>query len=322
VADLEHVRWIRRPELRNPYVIAAFTGWNDAADAASGAVKHLVETMNATPLAEIDPEAFTDFATVRPHVRLSDIGARHIVWPTVSMWTVSTPQRDLILVLGPEPALQWKTFARQIIGVAREHGADTLVSLGALLADVPHRRPTQVLGTAGDQAAIDRYDLPRSQYEGPTGIVGVLGDASHRDGMSSVSLWAAVPAYAAQIPSPKASLALVEKISDLLDLDLPRTPLNELVEHYDDQVEQLIASDSSLSRYLERIENMDDDDDDYEYDDDDDDIELLIDDEDGDRSELPPDDRPRDDTPLPDGPVDSDALMEEVERFLRSQSDD
>lgn len=321
MADLDHVRWIRRPELRNPLVIAAFTGWNDAADAASGAVKHLVETMNATPLAEIDPEAFTDFATVRPHVRLSDIGARHIVWPTVSMWTVSTPQRDLILVLGPEPALRWKTFANQVIGAAREHGVGTLVSLGALLADVAHRRPTQVLGTAGDQAAIDRYDLPRSQYEGPTGIVGVLGDTCHQTGMSSVSLWAAVPAYAAQIPSPKASLALVEKISDLFDLDLPRTPLSELVEHYDDQVEQLITSDPSLSRYLERIENMDDDDDDYEYDEDDD-IELLIDDEDDVRDQLPPEDRPRDDTPLPDGPVDSEALMEEVERFLRSQSDD
>ena len=130
-----------------------------------------------------------------------------------------------------------------------------------------------------------------------------------------------MPAIASQIPSPKASLALVEKISDLFDLELPLTPLSELVEHYDDQVEQLISSDSSLSRYLERIENMDDDDD-YEYDDEDDDIELLIDDEDDARSELPPDDRPRDDTPLPDGPVDSDALMEEVERFLRSQSDD
>lgn len=321
MAELEHVRWIRRPELRDPFVIAAFTGWNDAADAASGAVKHLVETMNATPLAEIDPEAFTDFATVRPHVRLSDIGARHIVWPTVSMWTVSTPKRDLILVLGPEPALQWKTFAQQIIGVANEYGASTVLSLGALLADVPHRRPTQVLGTAVDQAAIDRYDLQRSQYEGPTGIVGVLGDASHRAGMSSVALWAAVPAYAAQIPSPKASLALVEKISELLDVDLPSTPLSELVEHYDDQVEQLINSDASLSRYLERIENMDEDDE-FEYDEDDD-IEILIDDDDDEaRNELPPDDRPRDDTPLPDGPVDSDALMEEVERFLRSQSDD
>ena len=319
MADLEHVRWIRRPELRHPYVIAAFTGWNDAADAASGTVKHLVETMNATPLAEIDPEAFTDFATIRPHVRLSESGTRHIVWPTVSLWTVSTPQRDLILVLGPEPALQWRAFCQQIIGVAQAYGASTLVSLGALLADVAHNRPTQVLGTAADQAAIDRFDLRRSQYEGPTGIVGALADACHRAGMSSVSLWAAVPAYAAQIPSPKASLALVERLGELLDVDMPHTPLSELVEHYEDQVEQLVDSDSSLSRYLERIENMDDDED-YEYDEDDD-IEILIEDE-ASLEELPPEDRPHDDTPLPDGPVDSEALMQEVEQFLRSQGDD
>jgi len=137
--------------------------------------------------------------------------------------------------------------------------------------------------------------------------------------MSSVSLWAAVPAYAAQIPSPKASLALVERLGELLDVDMPHTPLSELVEHYEDQVEQLVDSDSSLSRYLERIENMDDDED-YEYDEDDD-IEILIEDE-ASLEELPPEDRPRDDTPLPDGPVDSEALMQEVEQFLRSQGDD
>lgn len=322
MADIEHVRWIRRPELRRPYIVAAFTGWNDAADAASSAVKHLVESLNATPLAEIDPEEFTDFATIRPHVRLSDTGNRQIVWPTVSMWTADAGDRDLILVLGPEPALQWKLFSKQIVGVAQAYKASTIVSLGALLADVPHRRPTQVFGTAADQAAIDRYDLQRSNYEGPTGIVGVLSDACHRTSMSSISLWAAVPAYAAQISSPKAALALVERLAEILDADLPTLALTESVDVYDEQVDGLIASDPSLSRYLERIENMaDDEDDDYEFDDEvDDDIELLIDD---DASEsLPPDDLPRDDTPLPDGPVDSDALMAEVEQFLRSQHDD
>lgn len=319
MADLDHVRWIRRPELRRPYVIAAFTGWNDAADAASGAVKHLVESMNATPLAEIDPEAFTDFATIRPHVRIADGGNRQIVWPTVSLWTVATDERDLILVLGPEPALSWKMFCQQVIGVAQAYKASTIFSLGALLADVAHRRETQVLGTALDQSAIDRYDLARSQYEGPTGIVGVLSEACHRAGMSSVSLWAAVPAYAGQVASPKASLALVQRVSDMLDIELPTVPLTELVEHYEDQIDQLISSDPSLSRYLERIENLEDDDE-YEFDDDDEEIELLIDDEDD--NELPLEDRPRDDTPLPDGPVDSDALMAEVENFLRSQRDD
>lgn len=323
MAELEHVRWIRRPELRRPYMVAAFTGWNDAADAASSAVKHLVESMNATPLAEIDPEEFTDFATIRPHVRLNDGGNRQIVWPTVSMWTADAGDRDIILVLGPEPALQWKLFCKQIAGVAQTYKVSTIVSLGALLADVPHRRPTQVLGTAADQAAIDRHDLRRSQYEGPTGIVGVLSDACHRASMSSISLWGAVPAYAAQIASPKAALALVERLSEILDVDLPTASLVESVEAYDAQVDQLITNDPSLTRYIERIEAMgDDDDDEYEFDDeDDDDIELLIDEDDGDSS-LPPDDRPRDDTPLPDGPVDSDALMAEVEQFLRSQRDD
>ncbi|MFM7871712.1 MAG: proteasome assembly chaperone family protein, partial [Actinomycetota bacterium] len=180
MADLEHVRWIRRPELRRPHVVAAFTGWNDAADAASTAVKHLVEAMGATPLADIDPEEFTDFATIRPHVRLGEGLSRHIVWPTVSMWSVSADSGDLILVLGPEPALRWKTFCRQIIGVAQTYKASSIVSLGALLADVPHRRPTQVIGTSTDELLMDQHDLAKSRYEGPTGIVGVLNDAASR----------------------------------------------------------------------------------------------------------------------------------------------
>ena len=319
MADLEHVRWIRRPELRRPYVIAAFTGWNDAADAASGAVRHLVETMDATPLAEIDPEAFTNFEVIRPHVRLSDGGQRHIVWPTVSLWTASTPERDLILVLGPEPSMQWKVFCNQILGVALAHKAAAVVTIGALLADVAHRRPTQILGTASDQDMIDRYDLRRSSYEGPTGITSVLGDAFFRANIPNIALWAAVPTYASQITSPKAALALVERLGEILDTDLPSLPLAELVEQYEEQIDEMISQDDSLTRYLERIENLDEEDDEYEFDDDDDQIVLAIDDDD---NSLPLDDRPRDDTPLPDGPVDSDALMEEVERFLRSQSDD
>ena len=319
---MDHVRWIDEPALRRPIVIAAFTGWNDAGDAASTSVRHLVETWGATALAEIDPEEFTDFATIRPFVRLADGGTRQIVWPTVSLWTVDAGDRDLILVLGPEPALQWKLFCKQITGIAQTYKATAIVSLGALLADVPHRRPTQVIGTAADQATIDRFDLRRSQYEGPTGIVGVLGDACHRAGMSSVSLWAAVPAYAAQVASPKASLRLIERMSEILGVEVPTIALAETVEAYEQQIDELITNDPSLSRYIERIENMgdDEDDDDYEFDDDDDEVELLIDDET--TGALPPEDRPRDDTPLPDGPLDSDALMAEVEQFLRSQGDD
>lgn len=304
MADLEYVRWIRRPELKRPHVVAAFTGWNDAADAASIAVKHLVESLGATPLAEIDPEEFTDFATVRPHVRLGDGQTRHIVWPTVSMWSVTTDVTDLILILGPEPALRWKTFCRQIIGVAQTYNAASIISLGALLADVPHRRPTQVIGTSSDEKLIDRHDLARSRYEGPTGIVGVLNDAASKAGIPTASLWGAVPAYAAQIPSPKAASALIERLAEIVDCDPLTLLLDTQIEQYEGQIDELISQDSNLASYLERLETMEDE----EYEDDDDfgdDEELTM------------------DTPvLSDEAVDSDALMEEVEKFLRSQRDD
>ena len=323
MADLEHVRWIRRPELRRPHVIAAFTGWNDAADAASTAVKHLVENLGAAPLAEINPEEFTDFATIRPHVRLNTDSTRHIVWPTVSLWSVTSGDVDLILVLGPEPALRWKLFSEQIVGVAREYNASTFISLGALLADVPHRHETQVLGTATDQTMIDAHDLQRSRYEGPTGIVGVLNDAAHTAGFSTASLWAAVPAYAAQIPSPKAASALIERLAEIVGCDAPTMMLDAQAELYEEQIDDLISSDPSMARYLDRLENRnDDDDDDYDEDyDDEDDMPSYGVSPDQLRFEGM-DDAPPLSGPLPDEPVDSDALMEEVEQFLRSQHDD
>lgn len=300
MADLDHIRWIRRPELRRPYMVAAFTGWNDAADAASTAVRHLIEYCGATPLAEVDPEEFTDFATVRPHVRLDDSSQRKIVWPTVSMWTLSIESVDLILVLGPEPALSWKTFCRQLVGVAQTYNAAGLISLGALLADVPHRRDTQVIGTSTDTHFIDKYDLQRSRYEGPTGIVGVLSDMASRSGLVSAALWAAVPAYAAQISSPKAASALVLRLSDIIDCYLPTLALDEQIDDYESQIDAVISQDESLAKYLERLENMDDE----EYDDEDDESSQDQ------------------DVHISDELVDSESLMEEVERFLRSQRDD
>lgn len=306
MVEPEHVRWIRRPLLRRPHIVAAFTGWNDAADAASHAVKHLVEHMGAAPLAEIEPEEFTDFATVRPHVRLTENAQRQIIWPTVSMWTVSDDNydNDIILVLGPEPALRWKFFVEQILGVARHYDAASIVTLGALLADVPHRQPTQVLGTAVDEALIDLHDLQRSRYEGPTGIVGVLNDMAHRAGFATMALWAAVPAYAPAVPSPKATAALIERLSEIIGCDAPTSALESRVERYEQQIDDLIANDPSLSRYIERLENLidsdDDDDEDFdEYDDDDETEQSSVSDE-----------------------LDSAALMEEIEGFLRGQSDD
>jgi proteasome assembly chaperone (PAC2) family protein len=176
VALPEHVRWLSKPSLVKPTIVTAFTGWNDAADAASTAMRGLVEGWGAHRLAEIDPEPFTDFATIRPQVRLDDLSRRTIVWPTVGLWHVPTPGGDVILVLGPEPSLRWRLFTEQLIGVARHFDAPLVVTLGALLADVPHSRPAQIIGTASDQDVIDRYDLQRSRYEGPIGIVGVLHD--------------------------------------------------------------------------------------------------------------------------------------------------
>lgn len=316
MADLEHVRWIRRPELRRPHVIAAFTGWNDAADAASMALKTLIERLGAAPLAEIDPEEFTDFATIRPHVRLSDASNRHIVWPTVSMWSVSSNDQDLILVLGPEPALRWKLFCKQIIGVAQTYQAQSLISLGALLADVPHRHPTQVLGTAVDQDLIDAHDLQRSRYEGPTGIVGVLNDSAQRAGLSSASLWAAVPAYAAQLPSPKAAAALIDRLAEIVGCDAPTAVLDEQYDEYEAAIDQIIENDPSMASYLERLENMDDEDDyeedEYSYDESDDDDDMTP-------------SEPSSDIvggPITEESLDSEAFLEEVEQFLRSQHDD
>ena len=316
MADLEHVRWIRRPELRRPHVIAAFTGWNDAADAASMALKTLIERLGAAPLAEIDPEEFTDFATIRPHVRLSDASNRHIVWPTVSMWSVSSNDQDLILVLGPEPALRWKLFCKQIIGVAQTYQAQSLISLGALLADVPHRHPTQVLGTAVDQDMIDAHDLQRSRYEGPTGIVGVLNDSAQRAGLSTASLWAAVPAYAAQLPSPKAAAALIDRLAEIVGCDAPTAVLDEQYDEYEAAIDQIIENDPSMASYLERLENMDDEDDyeedEYSYDESDDDDDMTP-------------SEPSSDIvggTITEESLDSEAFLEEVEQFLRSQHDD
>ena len=305
---MEHVRWLGRPTLRRPVVVAAFTGWNDAGDAASNSVRHLVESWGATPLAEIDPEEFTDFATVRPHVRLDPQARRTIVWPTVGLWSASTPGGDVILVLGPEPALRWKLFVDQIIGVAVEMGASMFLTLGALLADVPHTREVRLMGTATDDAVIERYDLQRSNYEGPTGIVGVLHDGCAAHDLASASLWAAVPAYASQVPSPKASLALVERTCDILGCPAPTARLIDAARDYDNRVTSFVEDDSDLTGYVARLESMADA---GELDDDEDDV----DDDDAVGGEL------ADDPPAVDPAVDSDELMAEVERFLRDQGE-
>jgi predicted ATP-grasp superfamily ATP-dependent carboligase len=310
---MEHVRWLSHPTLRNPVVVAAFTGWNDAGDAASGGVRHLIEDWGASALAEIDPEEFTDFATIRPHVRLSSGLTRNIVWPTVGLWSASTPGADVILVLGPEPAMRWRSFSEQIVGVAKHYQASLVMTLGALLADVPHTRAVQLIGTASDQTMIDRYDLQRSRYEGPTGIVGILHDACSKADLPSASLWAAVPAYASQVPSPKATLALVDRLGSIIGTTMPTARLLAQVDDYEGRVSAIVADDDDLSGYVRRLESMADagiedfsmdDDDEIDEADDDDDDETV-----GGEYGAPA---------IPEN-VDPDELIDEVERFLREQ---
>jgi hypothetical protein len=285
----EHVRWLAEPTLTRPTLIAAFTGWNDAGDAASSALQSMIESWDATPLAEIDPEVFTDFATVRPQVRLDDQSRRSIVWPTVRVWSASLPGGDVILVLGPEPALRWKLFADQIVGIAERFGATMGMSLGALLADVPHSRPVPLIGTATDDTIIDRFELQRSQYEGPTGIVGVLQDALQHCGLPTASLWAAVPGYAAQVPSPKAAIALLDRACSMIGTPPPVAGLASGAAEYDARVTALIGDDDDMVEYLARLEQMADD---------------------------------ADDERVDEAPMDPDALVEEVEQFLRDSFDD
>jgi len=256
---MEHVSWladIDEVTLTNPVVVAAFTGWNDAGDSASTAIRTMIETTGATALAEIDPEPFTDFATVRPVVRLDGERNRSIVWPTTGVWSASLPGTDVILVLGPEPALRWRTFCEQIAGITRRFNSRMAFTLGALLADVPHTRPTQIIGTASDATLIDRFDLERSRYEGPTGIVGVLHDSLSKSGLPTASLWAAVPGYAAQLPSPRATYALLDRLCSMMGTPAPVATVSAQIADYDAKVAAMIADDEDLVTYVSRLEEI------------------------------------------------------------------
>jgi proteasome assembly chaperone (PAC2) family protein len=288
---MEHVEWSTRPALHAPVMLAAFTGWNDAGDAASSAVRHLIEMWHAEHVASLDPEEFYDFGSARPHVRLSEGVTREIVWPSNELWAASTPGGDVLLLLGTEPQLRWRTFCRQITAVAAEQEVTLVLTLGALLADVAHSRPVSMIGTATDQGLIDRFQLARSRYEGPTGIVGVLHDACQRAGLASASLWAAVPAYAPSIASPKAALAIVERAAAIVGAPVSMQSLEAAVVEYEEEVTELVASDEDLAGYVERLESYTGDDDD------DDDVE----------------------TPVVAEDATVERFVEDVERFLRDQ---
>jgi len=253
------VEWSSRPKLEQPILIAAFEGWNDAGDAASAALDHLVRQWGAVTFAEIDPEDFYDFTNVRPHVRISDGEVREVVWPANRFsWAMPVGAPGVVLLRGIEPQLKWRTFCDDILDVANQLQARLVLTLGALLADVAHTRPTPVYGTAYEPSVIEALALEPSRYEGPTGIVGVLHDRCRHHGINSASLWAAVPSYVAAAPSPKASLALVERVGRMLRTPVPADDLRISAEDYETQLNELVSEDDDTLSYVRLLEETHD----------------------------------------------------------------
>ncbi len=253
---MDHVQWDDRPRLRRPVLIVAFEGWNDAADAASDAARYLQVRWGARLFATIDPEEFYDFSSTRPEARLGDGLRREIVWPTTELSAASLPDtpHDVVVLVGSEPQLRWRTFCSEVVGLATELGVEMVITLGALLADVAHTRPVRVTGNAADADLVVRLGLERSTYEGPTGILGVLQDAFRAVEVQSASLWAAVPHYVAATPSPKATLALVERAAGLLSTRVITADLEQRAVDYERQVTEVVATDDDVSAYVRRLE--------------------------------------------------------------------
>jgi proteasome assembly chaperone (PAC2) family protein len=286
---MELVTWLQRPPLRRPVLVAAFEGWNDAGDGASSACEYLVESWEAEKFAVMDPEEFYDFTVARPNVRLVDGVIREIEWPAPELSFATPPgsDHDVVFLQAYEPQLRWRRFVATVLAVAQELKVELVVTLGALLAEVPHTKAVRVTATAANPDLVQRLHVQRSRYEGPTGIVGVLHDELARAGLPSASLWAAVPHYVAKTPSPKATLALVERAADVLGATVDTVDLQIASVAYERQVSEVVAEDEDVAEYVRRLE-----------DDEGEDI-ITVD-------ELPS----------------ADSLAGEVERFLREQGRD
>ena len=245
-------------KLTSPALIAAFEGWNDAGEAASGALAHLGDAWDGAGVGEIDPEDFYDFQVTRPVMEVTDGQTERLVWPTTRLSVVRRPERDLILVHGIEPNMRWRGFTAELVSAFTELGVELVVLLGALLADSPHTRPVPVTAAASDPDVAARLQVEPVDYKGPTGIVGVLQQACADAGLPSVSLWAAVPHYVAQPPSPKAMLALLRGIEDILDLPLPLGDLPDEARAWERGVDELAEQDSEVAEYVRTLEEAKD----------------------------------------------------------------
>jgi proteasome assembly chaperone (PAC2) family protein len=287
---MQPLQWDYRPDgLRAPALVCAFKGWNDAADAASTAITFVGSALGAARFATIDPEEFYDFQATRPRVKLVEGRSREIEWPDVELYEARVPRapRDLILLSGSEPSFRWRTFSRLVVELAEAIGVQLVVTVGALLADVPHTRPVSVTGLTSDPALVQRLGLSQSSYEGPTGIVGVLHAACQDAGLPTASLWAAVPHYIAAAPNPKAALALVRKLEGLVGVAVDATELETAASNYERQVNVAVQSDPEVQAFVERLEQ-------------------AAESEPGDES-----------GPLPSG----DTIARDLQRFLRQRGD-
>jgi predicted ATP-grasp superfamily ATP-dependent carboligase len=284
----EELRVERRPELKRPALVCAFRGWNDGGQGASLAGSFLARAWKAERFAEIDPELFFDFQATRPHIAFTEGQSRRIDWPenTFLAARLTGAPRDVVLLLGTEPNLRWRTFCSLVTGLAHDLGVELVVTLGSLLADVPHTRPAPVTGNATDPDLIHQLGLQASRYEGPTGIVGSLHDACRRAGIPSASLWAAVPHYVSMTPSPRAAKALSERLAALLEVPLDTAELAEASEAYLRQVSEAVASDAETAAYVDELEHR---------------VDEIMDESD-----------------LPSG----DSLAAELTRFLREREED
>jgi proteasome assembly chaperone (PAC2) family protein len=249
--------WSERPKLRAPVMACAFKGWNDAGEAATAALSFIRAHFDCSEVARIDPEEFFDFTAVRPTVRLTEGRTRRIEWPSNAICAAEVPgaEGDLVLMEGVEPSLRWGRFTQAIVDVANELGARMVITLGALLADVPHSRPVTVTGIASDDSLVEKLGFERTTYEGPTGIVGVLHHSLARAGVSSASLWASVPHYVAAAPNPKVALALLRAFEGTAGVAVEAAELEEAADNYERQVSAAVASDPEVKAFVERLES-------------------------------------------------------------------
>jgi proteasome assembly chaperone (PAC2) family protein len=246
--------------LRNPILLAAFEGWNDAGESATGAINHLLTSWTHHKLGMMDPEEYYDFQVNRPAIKVDERVVREIIWPNTVLFEVSTPHldNDFIIVKGIEPSMKWRSFANELLDIADDYEVSMSITLGALLSDTPHTRPITVTGSGAHPDVADRLGIEISKYEGPTGIIGVLQDAAHKRGIDAVSLWDSVPHYVSTPPCPKASLALINALEDFLDISIPQGDLPERSSSWETQVNQMAAEDSEVGDYVKQLETSKD----------------------------------------------------------------